>query len=290
MYIALKNTEHKGVYKKENFKKEWRVKGASIRSFKEDELQTALNWAGVKALSIPNSSEAKTNNNNNSNDMLATMTKNQNPVVNIIKKLKKRGAEGACISTRNLGNIILKLNPVYTLCTTGNYHSKFQDIFKNSNIYDFLENFEEALENDTYFRKCSQREKYNILEVPYTSQIKPVNETFLELTNIWSKNTLNSIGWETYNIDSLFEFECKNKYHLDTPELYEFTDEYFLNINDIVGIKEIWFSDTGNSYLIPGKERFNYSITMKKNEYNQLIQLLNSYEIEDVSTYTYDEH
>ena len=288
MYVALKNTEHKGVYKKENFKNEWRVKGASIRSFKVEELEEALNWAGVKALSIPDSSDRKNKNNTKSKEILSPMVEKQNPIVNIINKLKKRGVDGVCISTRNLGDIILKLNPVYYLCVDDK-----SDCFDEVGRWDIAEKLEEVLESNNSYWCKPENYSYHILKVPHASQVKAINEVFVELRDIWTKNTSNSIEWEVYNIDNLLEFEYKyvgNYYYGgDAPELYDFTDEYYLNINDIIGIKEIGFGDTGESYLIPNNESFNYSVTLSRNEYKKVVQILDDYEIENVYEYTYDE-
>lgn len=48
MYIAIKNTENKGVYRKTEFKYEWLTPGTSMKRFRNSKLNEALAWAGVK--------------------------------------------------------------------------------------------------------------------------------------------------------------------------------------------------------------------------------------------------
>ena len=47
MLVAIKNGENKGVYRKSDFRYEWRVKGVQIKNFKSPRLREALEWAGV---------------------------------------------------------------------------------------------------------------------------------------------------------------------------------------------------------------------------------------------------
>lgn len=54
MYIAVKNSSKKGVYRQEHFKNEWREKGVSIKSFKKEDLVDALKWTGVKGIKMSN--------------------------------------------------------------------------------------------------------------------------------------------------------------------------------------------------------------------------------------------
>ena len=47
MFVAIKNGENKGVYRKSDFRYEWRVKGVQIKNFKSPRLREALQWVGV---------------------------------------------------------------------------------------------------------------------------------------------------------------------------------------------------------------------------------------------------
>lgn len=45
MFIAIKNSPNQGVYRKTEFKNEWRTPGVSIKEFRDGKLEEALKWA-----------------------------------------------------------------------------------------------------------------------------------------------------------------------------------------------------------------------------------------------------
>ncbi|MBP3916694.1 hypothetical protein [Clostridium sp.] len=47
MFIAIKNSPYQGVYRKTEFKNEWRAPGVSIKEFRDGKLEEALKWAEV---------------------------------------------------------------------------------------------------------------------------------------------------------------------------------------------------------------------------------------------------
>lgn len=47
MFIAIKNSPNQGVYRKTEFKNEWRIPGVSIKEFRDGKLEEALKWAEV---------------------------------------------------------------------------------------------------------------------------------------------------------------------------------------------------------------------------------------------------
>lgn len=53
MYIAIRNTKHKGVYLDNDDNKKMLIAGVSYRLFSEDELEKALKWACVKNVTLP---------------------------------------------------------------------------------------------------------------------------------------------------------------------------------------------------------------------------------------------
>lgn len=45
MFIAIKNSPNQGVYRKTEFKNEWRTPGVSVKEFRDGKLEEALKWA-----------------------------------------------------------------------------------------------------------------------------------------------------------------------------------------------------------------------------------------------------
>ena len=50
MYIAIKNSDKQGVYRRFEFNNEWRKKGVNVKHFKKENLKEALKWAGVRQI------------------------------------------------------------------------------------------------------------------------------------------------------------------------------------------------------------------------------------------------
>ena len=170
-YIAIRNTEYKGVYREKGFNKQiCKIKGLSHRTFKESELEKALKWAEVK--DVTNVEEIKENIDTPSTEHKIT---SNNPVFEVIMNCKEKGYDGVCLTTKNFGEIYLKLNSV--------------NIFMSPSLIDYCENRDSLVE---YFKRlnkecCIDNIKAEILKFEGLSEVNVVNSSYINLGNFWTK-------------------------------------------------------------------------------------------------------
>lgn len=274
MYIALKNTEHKGVYKKEDWDDEWNVKGASFREF--DNLDEALEWAHVKGLKESNSIK-------NKKEFNKRIVKSKvEQVVEIINTVSGYAQKGVCIATKNLGDIILVPKPLYIFNVMDTY-GRLAEL----NYWDFISEFEMLLDNEMEdgVRRYLDYD-YSILEMPELfSTVRPVNDNFIEIKCCWSKPSSRLLGEdECVHIDNLYYFERYND-GAKAREEFDYSNKYFLNADEVIGVKEINIVSDNNVNILKhfGEKMYeglyNFNVCIGVEEYDSLIDCIEAYNI-----------
>lgn len=180
-YIAIKNTEHKGVYKEKGFNKEiYKTKGISYRKFKVEELKEALKWAGVKNIKDTNIV---------SNEKVSTY---KNTALEAILAYKSKGFEGVCITTKSFGDIFLKINKV-DIFICGELKRFNRD--RDSLVEHLKIAFEDAKvekEKYSYTTPYPFNVKFEIVRFENLSKIDSINADYLNISNFWIKIKSNS--------------------------------------------------------------------------------------------------
>lgn len=230
MYIAIKNTEHKGVYKEKDFnKKLYETKGISHRKFKSNELEEALKWAGVKDLKVSSS-----NNKVKQNNVKPVSIKNL--ALEIIEDYKTKGCDGVCITTKSLGEIILKLNG-FDLFLSQDLRYFNRD--KESLVEHFSVKLEEAkqeLERYYYNTPYPLGVKIEIIRIENNSKVTAINEHFLNLDNFWARpKTNNPFEAKNLMISRIVKLSCNSN------DFWESYSNFVLSLDEIVSIQPLTF-------------------------------------------------
>lgn len=225
--IAVKNTEHKGVYYEHEFNKDiYTVKGVSYRKFDSSELNEALKWAGVKNLktSLPNIVSIE----NNEPENLV-----KNDVYDIIIGYKNEGFDGVCITTKNFNEIILKINKInYLVCEkNSSFDSKVDNINNHLN-----KAFKESLiEKEKYNRTTYPfNSKFEILKFEVLSNFKPSGSKYIKLDNFWVRKKCNDI-FE----DKKFDMVCVCEIDGNKNDVIKPYHNFTLNCEEIISVQPI---------------------------------------------------
>lgn len=277
-YIAIKNTEHKGVYEEKGFNRTiFGTKGMSYRKFKDNELQKALDWAEVKALKT--SSEKKSDK-KNINTKERNVSIHGNGALEMIMDYKNRGFEGVCITTKSLGEIILKINQV--------------DIFRCTHLERFdrqtdslVEHLEVAFENAKiekekypYITPYPYNVKFEIVEFDKLSNVVSLNSDFLNLDNFWVRGKQSNI------------FESKKlklsriaKIEGNICDYWIPYNNFTLSNDEIISIQPLEFTMPSNTSYFGEHVRGSYayiSKKIKKNERKAIEKVFNNTEVKGV--------
>lgn len=268
-YIAIKNTEHKGVYKEEEFnKKILQTKGISHRKFKDKQYEDALKWAGVKDVKSGKVIKEKTK--NSSSEKVAT-DKLGNSAFQTIEHIRKKGYNGVCITMKNNDEIIIKVNDMYVL-KRGICFDNDKTVLENLELHinqgiEYLEKYK----NYSYYSKPGiLRYDLELINITNKSKYLSINDDYLFLNNFWTRSASNE-QQSIYGNKKLMisrTIKIKNN-HQDFWEPY---NDLFLNINDIAVIKPLKF-------VLP--ERINYLGTITDG-YCNLISLEEKNKIEQM--------
>lgn len=229
-FIAIKNTEHKGVYKEKEFNKElYKTKGISYRKFKQGELEDALKWANVKNVKSPiTSSTASTN---------VKVSKCDNETVQMIMDYQKKGFEGVCISTKNLGEIILKINKFDVIITQSlrNYNSE-----KDNLVEHFEKTIEEALiEKEKYPNTNPYPLNTNIEIVRFTalSKFNAINSKYINVDNFWVRKET-----DTPFTDKQLMMSRISELKWNGSDFWKPYNNFTLNCDEIISMKPLEFT------------------------------------------------
>lgn len=235
-YIAVKNTEHKGVYKEKDFNKEiYKTKGISHRRFKEEELEEALEWAKVKDIKGMQGNNKSTK---KKNIPAANTNKEENKLFNIIMDYKNKGYEGICLTTKNLGEIILKLND---FAVVSSRQFKNFDENKESLFNHFKNAIEEARveaerRRESIWHYYPLGKKIEAVKLKCLSEVKMIDSKYIRLDNFWSAPRLQN-PFESGDIMLSRVFKM-DRYK---DEYWNSYSDVILNCDEVIAMKPLGF-------------------------------------------------
>lgn len=250
-YIAVKNTEHKGVYKEEGFNKDiYKTKGISYRRFDSSELDNALKWAGVKNIKGVKTKKKKTKKKSSSDEKLSVCN---NTTFDAIMDYKNKGFEGVCLITKTLGDIYLKLNDVNMFIGRLEYFDKEKDsLVEHIEVKSKEARLEKEKYGYYYSSYCIFKKDIDIIKFKNLSEISLVNEDYLRLSNFWVKDKPKNL------------FEKKELFISSTIRLKYNTEDFRTSYNDFTIDNEEIISIQPLEFLLPedkteiGKYRFSW--------------------------------
>lgn len=250
-YIAIKNTEHKGVYKEKEFNKEiYKTKGISHRRFKVTELNEALKWAGVKDIKKTSISEPVAKNINSSKPV--------NETVEIIMDYKNKGFDGVCISTKNLGEIILKINQFDVLVTEGlnRFDTERDSIEEHFKIA--LEEAKIEKERYSYRTPYPLNIKIEIVKFNSLSKFNAINPKYINLSNFWARRKVeNPFGNKQLMMSRIVKMDY------NTNDFWNSYNNLTLNCDEIISIQPLEFAYPNNKNGIGLHVRSSWGIYEK---------------------------
>lgn len=227
-YIAIKNTEHKGVYKEKGFNKElYKTKGMSYRVFKDEELNEALKWAGVKNVKTSANSTKEKN---------ITSNKYENETVEIIMDYKSKGFDGVCITTKNFGEILLKINKFDVFLSER--LSGF-DIDKDSieeHLKFALEKAKIEKENYSYRTPYPLDIKFEIVKFNGLSKFSAINSKYINISGFWNRIPTDNPFKKELMMSRIVKMSW------NTNDFWNTYDNFTLNCDEIISIQPLKFT------------------------------------------------
>ena len=248
-YIAIKNREHKGVYKEKEFNKDiYKTKGISYRKFKDKELNEALKWAGVKDLKSGEIPNKKSNNKKSENG--TPKIEEVNSVFKTIEYIRKQGYTGVCITMKNNDEIIIKVNDMYVLKKEIGFDID-KTILENMEIHinKGIEYIEEYGDSNYYYSK-PEILKYDLelIKITNKSKYSSISNDYLLLDNFWIRTIPG--GQQGLYRDRELKISRTIKIDYNHNDFWESYRDLFLNINDITLIKPLKFVLPDDTYYL----------------------------------------
>ena len=275
-YIAIKNTEHKGVYKKSEMNTEiMTTKGISHRKFPDNQLQEALKWAGVKDIKTgtpkpkkKNKSNTTANNNTNKTNEVSNKVDEVSFAFKAIEDIKKQGHSAVCITLKNRVEIIAKIDDSYIL--------KRNDSINFDSNKTTVENMKIHIEKGIeHIEKCG--ENYSYYSTP------PVLKYDVDLITIKNNTTYKNISKDCIYLDNFCTrrvsddcdaiFEKKQmllsriiELEYRRNDVWKSHNDLYLNVNEILSIKPLEITLPSNSLTIGQKSNTGYVRNLSKKE------------------------
>lgn len=297
-YIAIKNTEHKGVYKEKEFNKElYTTKNMSYRKFKDNELEAALKWAGVKDIKSASTGETTSNKkkkkeNTTKNNTTTVLTKQEiNTAYDAIMNYKKKGVYAVSVHTKNYGEILLRLNSYYIFVCKDDSSRYFQFDAEKESLSSYMQSeMEKAFaEKDSNYRTRNlcyycfssnySSHNFELLTFNNLSKIESINSDYIGLDNFWSIQN-SKLGNQYINFNCFFS----SRYNKD--KLLETHHDVYLNISDITSIQPLYFSKDSAQ-----REYTTYSskaVVISKSEFNEIKNMFEKYNAKNIAYTVFD--
>lgn len=265
-YIAIRNTEHKGVYKEKEFNKEiLKTKGISSRKFEDAQYEDALKWAGVKDVKTNTSNKKSTNKKVNE---APTKVEETSFAFKSIEEIKKQGYSAVCITLKNNTEIIAKIDDSYIL--KRNDRINFDDDKTTvENIKMHINNGVEHIEkygSKYYYYTSPKILNYDmeLIKIKNNTTYKNISNDCIFLDNFWvrriSDNCDDFFGEKKLLLSRMIKIDGYK------GDLWKSYKDLYLNTNEISLIKPLAITLPGNYIQLGQTSGSSYCRNVSKKE------------------------
>ena len=278
-YLAIKNGEHKGVYKntKEN-RKALCSNGVSSRVFEGSQKKEALKWAGVS--NVTPASQVKLSTNKPTGDSCNEEVVITNPVIDIANHYIKEGYDGISIFLKNETCVIIKLRDLYLFKSSyGSFERNEESREYLYNINKIKEQIKEGIEYLTADCWSGKRRpalldyKNEVAIIRNNSKISCLNKEYIHIKNFYivekGANTYRELLKDSrIPVSWIVSISGNRNDLLDLDK----QSDLFLNTNEISFIKPLTLGEPKNlSYVFSDYSSYdNKCIRITSKQFNEL--------------------
>ena len=155
-------------------------------------------------------------------------TVKENKTFEVIEKYKADGIEGVCISTKSLGDILIKINNVNLLVSSNCV------IERNKPVLEQVENYLK--------HKCHSC-KFEVVKFENLSTVECVNSQYIKLDNFWSIQTSGSV-FEDKEICISKIISIRD----NQSKYWTLNKNFALNTDEIISMQPVQFTSPERPY------------------------------------------